>query len=199
MWMKKFDLEDVNAISYDEFGRLMEKLVTDIKNFSEQNAMTFHAVAPILRNGAIPGTIIANKLLILSYLPVYVKYFYKPTRQEQLLPFQKTINFDLPEDLNILVTESNTFSGGSAKKAYEIIKNAYSAANLYCATITRVYRKEAVNLDMYTHYFYGVMTNEGFEADESTAQKLQLRSGITVFPWETPEHELQETNDALEG
>ena len=54
--MKKYTTSDTNPMNYQEFEQIMEKLVQKIKD----SKIKFDAVVPILRNGAIPATIIAN-------------------------------------------------------------------------------------------------------------------------------------------
>ena len=116
---------------------------------------------------------------------------------KQLLPFSKAINIDLPDDLNILVVESNTFSGASARRAFEIITKEYPEAKLYYATVTQVYHENPSDLNMYKKTFVATMTNENSEADEETINKLNLRRGISIYPWETTKFELQDINDAF--
>jgi hypoxanthine phosphoribosyltransferase len=89
-------------MSWDEFGDIVNKLIVDIQEFSNANSIHFDAIAPILRNGAIPGTIIANKLDITTILPIQVKYDYKTKTHVQLLPFYKPLNKNLGESPKIL-------------------------------------------------------------------------------------------------
>lgn len=187
---QQYTVTDTNRMSWEEFGNITYKLLEEIQN----SQIHFDAVAPVLRNGAIPGTIIANKLEIITYLPIQVKYDYGMNKHVQMLPFYKPLTIDLGESPKILVTESNTFSGESAIKSAQIIKEAFPKAKLYYATITRVYRKTEITLPMYEKYFYGVMTNENFEADQVVESKLRLRPKITIFPWETEEKELKDIN-----
>lgn len=181
-------------MTWDEFGKVINVLIGKI----QERDIVFDAVSPILRNGAIPGTIIANRLEIITCLPVQVKYNYKLKHPEQLLPFYKPLKNQLPDKPKILVTECNTFSGNSAIKAAEIIKEEFPACELYYATVTRVYRKQTEPLSMYKEYFYGQLTNENFEADQETEVSLNLRRNITVFPWESVEKELQDINSYFE-
>lgn len=192
---RKYTVDDSNPISWDEFGNLTTKLLNNIQVYLNNHKISLDAIAPILRNGAIPGTIIANKLEITTLLPVQVKYDYGSNRPEQLLPFCKPLTSDLGEKPKILVTECNTFSGESARLTAEIIKKTYPKASLFYATVTRVFRKPEINLPLYEEYFYGVMTNENFEAKADEVGKLRLRKGITIYPWETPEKELKDINE----
>lgn len=185
---------DTNRMSWEEFGIIMDSLLKTIQYYFKENRIRINAIVPILRNGAIPGTIIANKLGIITHLPVQVKYDYGVNKPVQLLPFYKPLTTTLGESPTILVTESNTFSGESAMRSADIIKAVYPKATLYYATVTRVYRDQEIQLPMYKKSFYGIMTNENFEADNKKANELKLRPKITIFPWETEEKELKDIN-----
>ncbi len=174
--MKKYTLVDTSLMSWTEFGEVIESLIAKIQVYAEDTSIVFDAVAPILRNGAIPGTMIANKLQIITQLPIQVKYNHPNIQPEQLLPFYKPLTHNLRDEPNILITECNTFSGKSALIAAEIILANYPKAHLFYATIAKVYRSQAVEYPHFEKYFYGVMTNENFEADEST-QLIVLKTG----------------------
>lgn len=184
-----FTTDDINQMSWEEFGSIMETLISKI----QLSNIVFDAVAPILRNGAIPGTVTANKLQIISMLPVQVKYDYENKKPIQLLPFEKPLK-DLGESPKILVTECNTFTGDSARLAANIIKEAYPHAELYYATVTQVYQNDPIDLSIFGQVFYGIMTNENFEVNEEKEKELQLRTKITIYPWETIEEELKDIN-----
>lgn len=195
MSQKQFTIHDTNKMSWQEFDQLIDNLLQKIKATN----VSFDAIIPILRNGAIPATIIANKLDIITYLPLQVKYNYSAKEIEQLIPFYKPITKDLGERPHFLVVESNTFSGQSAIKAAEIIKKEYPNAYLYYATVTRVYRNPEIQLPMYEQYFYGCQTNENFEADNNTEKSLYLRPNITIYPWESVENELHDINSFFDN
>lgn len=186
----KYTKNDTNPMNYVEFGHVMELLLEKIID----SGITFDAVAPILRNGAIPGTIIANRLQIIRMLPIQVKCDYEHGDARQLLPFCLPIDNSLGTSPNILLVDTNTYSGGSAKLSYSIVQKVVPGANLYYATVGRVFRKPQVELSFFKDYYWGVMTNEAFEATAKEVQELELRPKITIYPWETVEFELEEIN-----
>lgn len=191
--MKKYTLQDTNPMSWQEFGTILDDLVTQISEYLAQNSLQIHAVAPILRSGAIPGSVIANKLEIIPQLPIQVKHNYQQNKLEQILPVTKLLT-PLPKKPTILVAECNTYSGKSARKAGQLVLENYSQATLMYATVTKVYRKDEIDLSLFDKVFVGKHTNESFEADHTTAKELDLRPKITIFPWETPERELRDIN-----
>jgi hypoxanthine phosphoribosyltransferase len=184
----KYTLEQTNQMSWQEFGEICQNLVRKI----EKLGIEFDAVAPILRNGMIPATVIANKLEILNIIPIHLKYFYNPTEIKLLLPIVKA--FDLVDNPKILVVESNTSSGNSAEKTYDLLKEEFPSSELYYATVTRVFKKPQNNISMYKEVVWGVMTDEDIVATEVQKEEYSLRNGITIFPWETAERELGEIN-----
>jgi hypoxanthine phosphoribosyltransferase len=187
-------LEDINQMDWTEFGLLVDSIAKNIKEYTGAINMHLDAISPILRNGAIPGTIIANKLEMTTLLPIQLKYEYASKKPIQLLPFYTPLENTLGTSPRILVVECNTYSGASAMLAADILKKAYPDAELYYASVAKVFRIPDIEMGIYRKCFYGVITNENFEADHETAQKLQLRHGITIFPWETAEHELRDIN-----
>jgi hypoxanthine phosphoribosyltransferase len=189
-----YTLADTNPMSWAEFGEVMNNLVDKIRVYISNKDMTFDAIAPILRSGAIPGMVIANKLKITTILPIQVKYCHDNNRPKQLLPFLKPLTVDLGNNPKILVTECNTVTGESARNTAEIIKRVYPKAELYYASIGKVYKNPEVSLSVYSHCFVGIMTNECFEADINTINELMLRPGITIYPWETASFELEDIN-----
>lgn len=183
-----YKLEDINLMSWEEFGKLCDKLVEDIKSFG----VKLDAVAPILRNGMIPATVIANKLEIINVIPIHLKYFYNPTEIRLMLPIVEPLS--IKNSPNILVVESNTSSGESAGKAYALLQQKFPNSDIYYATVTRVFKKPLNNLSVYKACLYGTLTDEDIIATQEEKRKYSLRDGITIFPWETAERELSAIN-----
>lgn len=191
-------LEDTNPMSWEEFDSLVAKLKADISSYCSEHAITIDAVCPILRNGAIPATMIANSLKIVPMIPVQVKCDYTVGKPVQLLPFSKSLSPTIGANPTFLVVECNTFSGESARLAATIIKEAYPSATLLYVTVTQVYRKTPVDLSMFTHVFTGVFTNENFEASDAEAISSQLRPKVVIYPWETAEFEIADINATMQ-
>lgn len=177
-------------MSYMEFESIVDTLIYKIND----SGITFQAVAPILRSGAIPATIIANKLRIPTMLPIHVRLESDSNEIKPLLPFVLPLENCLGEAPNILIVETNTITGKTAEKSFEIIKGNISNANIYYATVGRVYRKPEIKLEMFKDYFWGIITDELFEANDDDKLKMNIRPKITIYPWETAEFELEEIN-----
>ncbi len=95
--------------------------------------------------------------------------------------------------MNVLLCEGNTSSGSTAKKAALAIKEKFPNAKIYLATLTKVFGCNE-RLDGIEEIFYGRMTDENFKATEKEKMELDLRLGITIFPWENPTDELLAIN-----
>lgn len=184
----QYQLKDTNPMSWDEFGQMCEKLVNKVLDLG----VKFDAVAPVLRTGMIPATVIANKLGIINIIPVHLKYFYNPTEIKLMMPIVKPLSLDSKP--RILVVEANTSSGDSAEKAYSLLKKEIPDSEIYYATLTRVFKRDLRSLSMYKACLYGVMTDEDVTATEMEKKEFSLREGITIYPWETAERELEEIN-----
>ncbi len=191
---KVFTLEDTNPMSWSEYDAIVRALIDEIRVHCEEKKIRISAVCPILRNGAVPATMIANKLKIVPMLPVQVKCNYVQGRPVQLLPFAASLSPEVGPQPTLLVVECNTFSGESARLAASIIKMVYPDANLLYVSVTRVYRKTPIDLSIFTHVFTGRMTNENFEATPEQESALNLRSKVVIYPWETAEAEIDDIN-----
>lgn len=189
MNQKTFSQEDTNKMTYDEFGKIIDDLVSKI----ESSGIKFEAVAPILRSGAIQGMMLAIKLKIFKVIPLGLKSNYETGEIDELFTVPEV---ELRGNSNILICENNTYSGHTATKAIALLQRKYPKATLYYATIAKVYGGPE-SFDGIKDYFYGVKTNEMFKADQLESVRLNLRPNITIFPWENTEDELKDINATL--
>lgn len=97
--------------------------------------------------------------------------------------------------MNILLCEGNTSSGSISVKAAKVLKEKYPEAQIYLATLTKVFGGPE-KLEGVEHVFYGRLTNESFKASEEEIVTLNIRKGITIFPWENADDELADINSA---
>lgn len=167
----------------------MDSLITKLA----LSKVKFDAIAPIMRSGAIPGMMIANKFQITQVIPLQLKYNYAQNCIDTLIP--PILPKGLDKQGHILVVDCNTYTGGSASQALHILKEALPDAHFHYACITKVYDGPET-IEGYESYTYGQMTNEAFKAQKEDLGTLNLRDGITIFPWETIEFELADINNA---
>ncbi len=186
--MSVFTAKDTNPVSWEEFDRLVNTLVSKIT----ESGIRVDVVAPLLRTGGIVGGILSIKMKVLTMLPVQFKYSYNPTVINQILSVPDILGVQL-ESMNVLLCEGNTSSGSIAMKAAAAIKEKYPQAKIYLATVTRVFGG-AETLEAIEQIFYGQETDENFKATEEEKQKRGMRLGITLFPWESVEDELSDLN-----
>jgi hypoxanthine phosphoribosyltransferase len=181
----KYDLSHVNQMSWGEF----HDIVRDIIQRLQQTGIQFDACAPMLRSGAIPGTMIANKLKIIPVIPLQVKYNYNDHCVDTIIKPTVPNGLDVNKVGNILVTECNTYMGTSAFLVRNLLKSAFPNAKLHYVCVTKVFGGPQV-IDGYDTYIWGKLTNEAFKVNAPA----DARSGITIYPWETPEYELDDIN-----
>ncbi len=180
-----FKIDDTNPMNWEEFHSIIDQLIFKI----QKSNISFSATAPILRSGAIPATMIANKLQIIPMVPLQLKYNQQQNGVDVVIPPSTPKNLTAQKQTNILVVESNTNSGKSQRKAFDEIQKILPNAILHYACVTKAYRKETTK-NNYTSEFVGCLTDENFEGTDED----NLRPGITVFPWETAEYELNDIN-----
>ncbi|MDD5721504.1 MAG: hypothetical protein PHT16_03630 [Candidatus Pacebacteria bacterium] len=190
--MSNYTEKDANPMSWNEFDDLINVLIEKInKYFKEQNKQV-HVISQLHRTGGIVGSTLAIKMKIIPLLPLQFKYSYYPTKITQIISVPDIL-VDVPEDMNIILAEGNTSSGSVAKEAVKAIKAKYPKAKIYLATLTKVYGGFE-ELEGVEKVFYGAMTNERFRATPEEVEKLGLRKGITIFPWENTKEELFDVN-----
>ena len=186
-----FDKSHTNPMSWNEFDLIVNKLVSNIDAYQKEKGICFDILSPVLRNGSIPATIIGNKLQIVLTAPLQLKYCAEGLKV--LLPPSVPSGIDASLPLNILVVETNTCSGASATLAQEILKKVYPQATMHYASVAKVFGYPNL-FDGYASCHFGVVTDEAFKATDEEAEKNKLRYGITIFPWETTEFELNAVN-----
>lgn len=138
------------------------------------------------------GGILAIKMKVVKMLPVQFKYYYNPVEIKQLMEIPEIL-VDIDNPINVLLCDGNTGTGATAIKAAKIIKEKYPTAKIYLATITKVFNCSE-KLEGIEEIFYSRMSEETHKASEQEKKNYNLRSGITVFPWETAEDELKDVN-----
>jgi len=191
--MASYTTKDTNPMSWEEFDSLINVLRGKIEaSFGDTSPV--HAISQLHRTGGIVGSVLAIRMGIIPLLPVQFKYSYHPTRIDQIISVPDIL-IDVPEVMNVILAEGNTSSGSIAKAAAKAIKQKYPKAKIYLATLTKVFGGFE-NLEGIEEVFYGTMTDENFTATNEEKERYQLRTGITVFPWENPESELADINSA---
>lgn len=188
-----FTREDINKMSYQEFGEVMTRLIRKIQDYCQEKNIKFDLIVPILRNGGIPGSILAISLKIIRMLPIQIKYLPNPYRVEQISDFPKLL-YPLPDKPKILICETNTSSGGTAKLVIKLLRGKFPHSKLYYSTVTKVFGGQD-KFDEIEEYFFGIQTNEKLLATKEQIEKYNLRQKITLFPWENIEDELKEMNE----
>jgi hypothetical protein len=177
-------------MAWHEFDELMDILLQKITH--HLGAQNVHVVSPLLRTGGIVGGILAIKMGVVPLLPLQFKHSYAPTEIRQIISLPEIL-VPVPTNMNILIAEGNTSSGSTALRAARLIKEKYPEARIYLATLTKVYGSPE-SLDGIEAIFYGTLTNENFNAPPEEAERLGLRKGVTIFPWENIESELADLN-----
>ena len=75
-FLTKYKKGDFKSISWEEYGKTLEKLYKKVDSYVKNKRLRIDAVVPILRGGATPGAYLAFKLNLLRILPVQYKYFF---------------------------------------------------------------------------------------------------------------------------
>ena len=190
--MNDFTKADTNKMSWDEFDELIQVMVSKVNKYFVEHGGKVDIVSQLHRTGGIVGSTMAIKMKTIPLLPVQFKYSYNPKRIDQIISVPEIL-IDVPEEMNVLLCEGNTSSGSVAKRAAAVIKEKYPKAKVYLATLVKVFGCPE-KLDGIEHIFHGIMSDENFKATPEQITELNLRRGITIFPWENTEAELADVN-----
>ena len=188
--MAKYNEKDINKMSWEEFEDLANNLIKQVQDYFSNKGEKIDLISPLHRTGGIVGGYMAIKLGIVPMLPVQFKHSIEKIDQISDLP---EILVKIPNNPNILFCEGNTSAGSVSKKGAKLVKEKYPNAKIYLATLTKVYGGPET-IEGIEKIFYGTLTNENGKATDEEVEKLGLRKGITIFPWETVEDELKELN-----
>lgn len=71
--MSNYTNKDINLMSWNEFGDILDLLVSKLIKFQQKEDIKFDLIVPILRSWWIPWAVIANQLDIINTLPVQFK------------------------------------------------------------------------------------------------------------------------------
>jgi len=186
----EYKKEDLNNMSWEEFDHLINTLIKKVNSYFTETNQNIDLITPLHRTGGIVAGIISIKLGVISLLPVQFKHSSEKIDQISTLP---ELLVDLPENPNVLFCEGNTSAGSVSKKAVKLVKEKYPNSKIYLATISKVYGGPE-KIEGIEEIFYGVLTNENNKATDEEIIKLNIRKGITIFPWEKAEDELSELN-----
>lgn len=187
-------INQTNNLNWFELDQHLQTLQQKIEKYFSDKGEKVDVICPIHRTGGIIGGILGIRMHVLPILPTQFKYFYNPTRIEQISTLPDFL-IDIPDNPNILFCEGNTSAGSISTQAAKLIKEKYPNAKLYLATVCKVFGGPE-KLENIEEIFYGTMTNEAFKATPQDIEKYSLREGITIFPWENAEDELAEINNA---
>jgi hypoxanthine phosphoribosyltransferase len=191
--MKIYSKADTSPMSWEEYGTVINKLFDRLV----ESGLRFDAMAPIIRSGSIPGSVLAIRLRIVRVIPLQFKYWHNPTRLEQMISMPSGCQ-QVTDPRSILICENNTSTGNTARAAVQLLKEHFPKSKLYYATVTKVFGGPD-DLDGVERYFFGTQTNERFLASPAQMEAFSLRPGITIFPWECAEDELTEINNSESG
>jgi hypoxanthine phosphoribosyltransferase len=117
---------DLKPISYAEFGEILSRLEEQVKD----SGIKFDLIIPILRSGAFTGMHLASKLKVKNILPAQYKYEFLPEETiTKKFEFPK-LNYELAQNPNVLICDSNTVFGAIAAKVIQGIKQKYPSSKI---------------------------------------------------------------------
>lgn len=181
---------DLKQISYGEFGVLLEKITHSISEYFNDRDQKIDLIVPILRSGMITALHISSKLKITNLMPAQYKFVYSP-KEKLVKKFEfPRLHFEIPQNGNILIVDSNTVFGGTAKSVISDTKKNFPQAHIFFASANL--DQSLVGFEGIEQVFFGQLSNERrlISAEEASARNVDNR--VIIFPWEDLEEQWSE-------
>ncbi len=187
-----YDKSYVNKMGWEEYDGLFETLLEKLNRVQVTREISFDAIVPIIRTGAVPGMMLANRLNILNIIPIQYKYDYSVNKPVLLMSpkLNQPIKAATP---NILIVEGSIYSGRTAKLVRDELDKLLPNSKLHLASLTKVYDDEDLS-KYFDSFTYATYTNEALKLESKDAKKQGIREGVTIFPWEEVAAELADSS-----
>lgn len=179
-------------MGWDEFGGILDCLIKTVEEYFAGQGREIHAVSPLLRSGGVVGGAMAVRMRVIPMIPVQLKHVGGPDGILQVFDIPN-ITVNLPRRPDILLCDTNTGGGVLAGRAAALLGEVYPGARIYLATLAKVYGTPDT-IEGIADIFYGVLTDENLIASPLECERLRIRPGIPLFPWERAEDELRALN-----
>jgi hypoxanthine phosphoribosyltransferase len=178
--------QDLRSVNYAEFGQMLTKLTEAVVTGGENYTL----VVPILRSGGFSGLHIASKLRITNILPAQYKTVPKPSvHLTKKFDFPE-LTYDVGEMPHILVTDTNTVSGNTARQVIEDLQKKWPAAAIDFATICL--DQALLQAPVGRNVYYAALSNEARHLSATEATERSISNDILIFPWENLDEQWQE-------
>lgn len=188
-YLAKYKKNDFKKLSWEEYGKILEKLYQKVNKYLIENNIGIDAVVPILRAGAFPGTYLAYKFHILRILPLQYHYRFTDNKIElvRILGItKKTIK--LPRKPTFLLIEGNHCFGLTAQAAAKDLKETFPDCKIVYAADHMDYSYQKI--ENVNAIFYGKLTNETRALNKVECLKKGIENPLSyLFPWEELEEE----------
>lgn len=179
----------LHKTTWEEYGKIMEKLYKQINNYVKNNNITIDAVIPILRGGGFLGTFLAYKLRSLTILPVQYKYFFVGNNKAELRRILSTVKKSMFDKENpvFLTVEGDQCFGNTVIHTIKDLKKMFPKCKIiHVADCLDYYYRDSVKKDV-LKIFYGQYTNH---CEMLSAKECKKYNVIDVMaPWENIDEE----------
>ncbi|MDO9399428.1 MAG: phosphoribosyltransferase [bacterium] len=187
---KKYTKNDFEKRSWEEYAKIMEKILKDVQKYITKNKIKIDAVVPILRGGNILGTFLAYRLHLLRILPVQYKYFFIGKNEAELRQILFTIKKDMFKDNpTFLLVEGDQCFGNTVITAVKDIKKIFPKAKILHVADCLDYSYRNSVKDYVEKIFYGEYTNHCEELSAEKCKELGIGKA-SMAPWENYEEEI---------
>lgn len=188
-FLAKYKKSDFKKVSWDEYGKTLDKLYKKVEKYFKANKIKIDAVVPILRGGLFPGAYLAYRFHMLRILPLQYHYHFSKNKIElRKILDRPQRGLNLPRKPTFLLVEGNHCFGLTASTAAKDLKKAFPGCKIIYAAdhIDYSYQK----IDNVDAILYGKLTNETRALSKKECKKKGIENPLSyLFPWENLEEE----------
>ncbi len=189
----KYQTQDFKPMTYELLDTSVRQIHKEINDFLARENLRVKYVAPILRGGGIPGTLLAYYLGIIDMLPIQIKSGAGKRTFETKIPFDYDVK--LASDECILLVDGNHATGKTANIARKMITDKLGEnTKIIYACVTQDYAHRDV-VDGVVFSTAALYTNEMKDLSPAECKKVGVDyAPVYLYPWEDKKTEMDALN-----
>ena len=191
--MKKF-----KNITNDLMMEYIDKLYKGLNKYISSENLKIDYVVPNLRSGAVPAVYLANKLNIVKFAPIQVKYVNKENVGCLDILYSSFESLKIEkENPSFLVVEGMHDTGDSIKIVLDELKRVYPKSRILYVSLVKTYGSQS--FDKIVEYEDHAYIRASENMSDKDCKKLGLDNAWPIFPWETEQDQTEHLDDLVEN
>ncbi|MFH1671746.1 MAG: phosphoribosyltransferase [Candidatus Portnoybacteria bacterium] len=188
--MTTYTKNNFRRVSWQEYGKIMEKILKEVQAYIKKNKIQIDAVVPIQRGGVTLAGFLAYRLHLIRILPVQYKYFFVGKNKAELRQILFTPKKSMFKgNPTFLLVEGDQCYGNTVIAAAKDLKKIFPKCKIIHIADCLDYTYRNSVKDYVNKIFHGVYTNHCEELSDEQCKKLGIGKA-TIAPWENYEEEI---------